>query len=61
MKGIRPISPERQPSSDDGEEDPSHSEPYKKPLNNSKRVLEFQFHSYLQLEGVDKKMLVNSR
>lgn len=50
VKGIRQISPERRPDAE-----------YKKPLNNSTAVLEFQFHSYLQMEGVDKKMLDNSK
>ena len=51
FKGIKRISPSRPTSKPDSP---------KKPLD-SKGVVEFQFNTYLEMQGVDKKMMGNSK
>ena len=54
VKGITQISPANRT------EPPKTPPLLKKPID-SRRVMEYQFKSYLELQGVDDKMLENSK
>ena len=60
VKGIRRISPDRQSSGDDFVKRKSPKQKNKK-MDSSKSVLEFQFNSMLEMEGVTKIMQENAK
>lgn len=57
VRGIKAISPERPPSNEDKSSTPKSNQI----TDHFKALLEFQFNSYLQMEGIEQAMLDNSK